>query len=117
MRHKASRSGLRCTVSCLILLAVLEASASLAADTAKKKEGEACGGIAGLQCEGNLWCDVKAGSCKTVDLDGKCVKLPEVCTQDVRPVCGCDGKTYSNDCERLKKKAQKDHDGACVAKK
>lgn len=105
--------------ACMILL-VLAVSASCAverAERAKKKEGEMCGGIAGFQCDADLWCDLNAGNCKTVDLGGKCVKVPEVCTQDYNPVCGCDGKTYSNDCERLKKKAQKDHEGACTEKK
>jgi hypothetical protein len=29
------------------------------------------------------------------------------------PVCGCAGKTYGNDCERRRAKAQKSHDGGC----
>ncbi|CKZ53393.1 Kazal-type serine protease inhibitor domain [Mycobacterium tuberculosis] len=30
-----------------------------------------------------------------------------------RPVCGCNGKTYANDCERQRVKVQLDHVGAC----
>jgi hypothetical protein len=38
---------------------------------------------------------------------------PEVCSQDYRPVCGCDGKTYPNDCGRRASRVARDHDGAC----
>jgi hypothetical protein len=37
-------------------------------------------------------------SCSSADLGGTCVVIPEVCTQQVDPVCGCDGVTYSNSC-------------------
>ena len=45
---------------------------------------------------------------------GVCITLPTGCTTDVNPVCGCNGQTYSNDCERVRARAQLDHAGACV---
>jgi hypothetical protein len=45
---------------------------------------------------------------------GVCIMLPTGCTTDVNPVCGCNGQTYSNDCERVRARAQLDHAGACV---
>lgn len=60
-----------------------------------------------------LACDVPPGSCGRVDDFGECVKVPDVCMTVEIPVCGCDGKTYTNDCFRLKAGARKAHGGAC----
>lgn len=75
--------------------------------------GETCGGIAGVACDAGLWCDLQAGKCGVADASGKCIRLPEVCNMAIIPVCGCDGKTYNNDCERQRAKAQKSRNGAC----
>jgi hypothetical protein len=75
--------------------------------------GETCDGIAALRCEEGLWCEHPAGECNMADGAGMCAKAPEICTQDYQPVCGCDGKTYSNDCMRRIEKVQLDHIGEC----
>jgi hypothetical protein len=75
--------------------------------------GKTCGGIAGIPCDYGLWCDLKAGSCNVSDAQGKCVKVPTVCNKIFKPVCGCDKKTYGNNCERQAAKAQLDHTGKC----
>ena len=76
--------------------------------------GEVCGGIRGLRCPEEQICDLPAGTCRSADLQGVCLPRPGACPRIFKPVCGCDGQTYSNDCERLRAGAQKDHDGECT---
>lgn len=75
--------------------------------------GQVCGGIQGLPCPEGQFCDLPAGECQSADLQGTCVAQGEMCTQQYAPVCGCDGTTYGNDCERIRAGVQKDHDGEC----
>lgn len=77
--------------------------------------GGMCGGIAGIQCEDeSAYCQVEAGTCLEVaDYAGVCTTKPEMCTMDYRPVCGCDGETYSNACMAAAMGASVAHDGAC----
>ncbi len=74
---------------------------------------EACGGPAGITCNSALWCRHPEGQCSMTDVAGTCEKMPDFCMRVSRPVCGCNGKTYPNECELRKAKAQFDHAGAC----
>jgi hypothetical protein len=74
-----------------------------------------CAGFLGRACPSWLVCDITIPSaCKGADLPGECKARPEACDDVWRPVCGCDGETYANDCFRLMAGAQIDHDGACA---
>ena len=75
--------------------------------------GKQCGGIIGIPCDQGLWCQLPPGSCRAFDMLGTCAKVPRFCTRIFRPVCGCDGKTYGNDCARQAAKVQLAHQGRC----
>jgi Kazal-type serine protease inhibitor-like protein len=77
--------------------------------------GGSCAGVAERGCLPGEFCDLQVGQCHVQQVAGVCVPRPEACTRDYRPVCGCNGTTYGNDCERIAAGVQKVHDGACGA--
>ncbi|KAB2916085.1 MAG: Kazal domain-containing protein [Hyphomicrobiaceae bacterium] len=96
----------------LIVAVLLLAGATLSQGASAAGPGEVCGGFTGERCERGLWCDPFPGTCGGL-FAGVCVKPSPICTRIYRPVCGCDGRTYSNDCVRRARKVGKLHDGKC----
>jgi len=64
-------------------------------------------------CETNEFCECRPGTCSPTG--GTCVVRPAVCFDLVAPVCGCDGNTYANDCERRVAGVCKRASGPCEA--
>ena len=73
-----------------------------------------CGGLAGIPCDANEWCDYPSQiPCGFPDQFGVCRPKPFICLQAIIDVCGCDGTTYNNSCEAAKAGYDVAHDGPC----
>jgi len=76
--------------------------------------GNSCGGFAGLHCASEQqFCDLASGCGHIADANGTCETISENCSAVVELVCGCDGTTYQNNCERIKAGVLKASAGAC----
>ena len=73
-----------------------------------------CGGANGTRCRAGQRCDLSAHMQCGEGLEGVCIPdEPVACTRQYDPVCGCDGRTYGNDCLRRVAGAAFDRQGPC----
>jgi Kazal-type serine protease inhibitor domain len=75
--------------------------------------GRACSEFFGPHCATGQFCDFGGGTCGAFDFGGMCAIVPRFCSHIYKPVCGCNGQTYGNDCTRQMAKVSKRHDGRC----
>jgi hypothetical protein len=74
-----------------------------------------CSAIPLVACPSGQICDYDTPNrCNAGYEPGHCIVPPGGCITIFAPVCGCDGRTYSSDCDRQVARVQKDHDGACA---
>ena len=71
-----------------------------------------CAGM-GADCGAHGFCLLPDGDCGATGASGTCTPRPEACDEVMKPVCGCDGKTYENACVMQSAGMSKAHDGKC----
>jgi hypothetical protein len=75
------------------------ATSPAGAPSKQNPAGGICGGLAGFGCEAGLYCAFPLeAACGAADQTGTCTVIPQMCTEESAPVCGCNDKTYPNAC-------------------
>jgi hypothetical protein len=97
------------------LAALLAASLAGSAAGADAPAGKRCGAIQGGLCDAGDYCLKATGACSRLGALGVCTHKPDVCMQVLKPVCGCDGHTYSNSACAAVAGVSVLHDGECAA--
>lgn len=74
---------------------------------------EGCGGHQGKSCSAGDFCEFAENRCGIAWEIGVCTPMPQQCGPEAAPVCGCDGVTYGNDCQRQRAGVSPAHRGPC----
>lgn len=74
---------------------------------------EGCGGIRSNLCSPGQFCQFLENRCIIANDIGACTPMDQTCGTEVAPVCGCNGVTYQNDCQRTRGGTSRAHTGPC----
>jgi len=99
--------------ACLTILLAFASLLLVGAAEAAAKKLQSCGSIMPFQCPNGQFCQFAPGHCTGFGQPGTCTVRPRACPRIFLPVCGCDGKTYGNDCERRSAGVSLRHTGKC----
>ncbi len=66
-------------------------------------------------CGGGNYCEMASGECLLTQPIGFCKPLPTSCPPVDQPLCGCDGKQYTNACEAAQAGISPANDGMCAS--
>jgi hypothetical protein len=96
------------------IITAMQSSQARAAAYVRRPGFGGCGGQSHAGCATtSLFCELPATACSTTGTLGMCTTRPTTCDSVFVPVCGCDGRSYSNDCERQAAGVPKWADGVC----
>lgn len=94
--------------------ATYEIEAMCTGGTCDEPVAQACGSRGLSPCGDGEYCDwPDANICGRADGPGVCAPLPEFCTEEYQPVCGCDEQTYSNRCSAAAVGVDTLYEGPC----
>ncbi len=86
------------------------AAAAVGVNVARKGECDDRSCSSARECGDDELCQKPIGDCAGA---GRCQPRPEICTALFDPVCGCDGKTFSNGCNAARSGVNVAHGGEC----
>jgi hypothetical protein len=105
----------RLWLSCatLLIVGLMISLQTPASAVQKKPPPQSCGGLLLAPCPSGQLCQAPIGQCFVNPGTATCAVVPKQCFTINQPVCGCDGKTYRNNCLRLQAGVSLAKAGAC----